>query len=82
MTMLLALIYLFVKRHFVLRIPLNQIASAAVLVLKVAAAPFGLAMSPNIYRQYIRDKLCSIKLSDALFILIKRHKNFYNVIVS
>lgn len=47
MTMLLALIYLFVKRHFVLRIPLNQIASAAVLVLKVAAAPFGLAMSPN-----------------------------------
>ena len=48
MTMLLALIYLFVKRHFVLRIPLNQIASAAVLVLKVAAAPFGLAMSPNI----------------------------------
>ena len=48
MTMLLALIYLFVKRHFVLRIPLNQIASTAVLVLKVAAAPFGLAMFPNI----------------------------------
>ncbi len=47
-TMLTALAYLLRKRQFTLNIPFSKLAEVSVSILKIAVAPFGLAMSPNI----------------------------------
>lgn len=47
-TMLIALVYLLRKRQFTLNIPFSKLRKAAVSIIKIGIAPFGLAMSPNI----------------------------------
>lgn len=47
-TMLIALAYLLRKRQFTLNIPFSKFGKAAVSIIKIGIAPFGLAMSPNI----------------------------------
>lgn len=48
MTMLIALIYLIVKKQFTLVLPGKQATEVCGSIVKVGIAPFGLAMSPNI----------------------------------
>ena len=47
-TMLLALVYLTVKRRIFFRIPVSRAVHTAGAILKIGIAPFGLAMTPNL----------------------------------
>lgn len=47
-TMVTALLYLLHRKQFTLHIPISNMGTRAVSVIKVGIAPFGLAMTPNI----------------------------------
>ncbi|MCI8284668.1 MAG: multidrug transporter MatE [Firmicutes bacterium] len=47
-TMIMALIYLLLKKQFTLKIPFSKIGKVSASIIKIGIAPFGLAMTPNI----------------------------------
>ncbi len=47
-TMVIAIFYSVIKKHFHTHIPLNNVAEYARSIFKIGLAPFGLALTPNI----------------------------------